>query len=121
MQIGLNTDIVHQGKTLHIQTEDIGATQGYIITHLFLAGSIIDSQRLNYEEDLSMEEIKSLIQSQHQMMIRTLLSGHYNRKILLHRPRTQRTQNHPLAHRSSETSSNERATHKKQLDTKGQA
>ena len=121
MQIGLNTDIVHQGKTLHIQTEDIGATQHYIITHLFLAGSIIDSQRHHYEEDLSKEEIKSLIQLQHQTMIRTLLSGHYNRKILLHRSRAQPTRNLPLACKSPETASNEQVTHKKQLDPKDQA
>jgi hypothetical protein len=105
MQIGLNTDIVHQGKTLHIQTEDVHGTQRYLITHLFLAGSIIDSQRLDYEEELSEEELKSLIRTQHQSVIRALLSGHYNRRLLLHRPRAHTQRDIPLARESTSSTS----------------
>ena len=97
MQIGLNTDVVHQGKTLHIQTEDVIATRRYVITHLFLAGSIIASQRCECEEHQSEEELKGIILKQHQSMIRSVYAGQYNRKILLHRPRANVTRNIPLA------------------------
>ena len=97
MQIGLNTDVVHQGKTLHIQTEDVIATPRYIVTHLFLAGSIIASQRCDCEEHQSEEELKGMIHKQHQSMIRAVYAGQYNRKILLHRPRANATRTIPLA------------------------
>ena len=73
--MGLNTDLIHQGKTLHVQTEDIGYPQGYMITHLFLAGSILATQRLDYEEGLGSEEIQARIRSQHQRMIRAVQTG----------------------------------------------
>ena len=97
MQIGLNTDVVHQGKTLHIQTEDVIATPRYIVTHLFLAGSIIASQRCDCEEHQSEEELKGMIHKQHQSMIRAVYAGQYNRKILLHRPRAHLARNRSLA------------------------
>ena len=97
MQMGLNTDLIHQGKTLHIQTEDVASPQGYIITHLFLAGSILASQRLDYEEGLIPEELKALIRTQHHGMIRAVQAGEYNRKLLLHRPRSNQSSFLPLA------------------------
>ena len=116
MQIGLNTDIVHQGKTLHVQTEDVGDAQRYLITHLFLAGSIIDSQRLDYEDNLSKEELKSLIRTQHQGMIRAILSGQYNRKLLLHRPRATAHDAIPLARHQNPQRSDAQTSQEDQED-----
>ena len=116
MQIGLNTDIVHQGKTLHVQTEDVGDAQRYLVTHLFLAGSIIDSRRLDYEEGLSKEELKGLIRTQHQGVIRAILSGQYNRKLLLHRPRMATTDSIPLARPQNHQKSDAQASQPDQED-----
>ena len=102
MQIGLNTDIVHQGKTLHVQTEDVVAIPRYIVTHVFIAGSIIDSHRTECNEDQSEEELKEIIRAQHQRVIRAIYAGQYNRKLLLHRPRANAHRDIPLArHRAN--------------------
>ena len=116
MQIGLNTDIVHQGKTLHVQTEDVGDAQRYLVTHLFLAGSIIDSRRLDYKEGLSKEELKSLIRTQHQGMIRAIVSGRYNRKLLLHRPRMNTHDTIPLARHQTPQREDDQTTQADQED-----
>ena len=110
MQMGLNTDITHQGKTLHVQTEDVAGAQRELITHVFLAGLIITSERRPYDEDSSAEQVRAQLRSQHQLMIRAVLSGRYDRALLLHRsrPATRDGQAIPLARsktRASEGSS----------------
>ena len=88
MQMGANTDITHQGKTLHVQTEDVnneGSTE--LVTHLFLAGQIIASQRTPYTLEDDSSHVKERLRAQHQEMIRAVLSGRYDRALLLHRSR----------------------------------
>lgn len=88
MQMGANTDIAHQGKTLHVQTEDVsGETSPEIVTHLFLAGQIIVSQRTPYSTDDGSELVRERLRAQHQEMIRAVLSGQHDRALLLSRSR----------------------------------
>ena len=100
MQVGMNSNIHHQAKVLHIQTEDSGFEHGHIITHIFLSGSIIASQKLEYARDSDEMTIKELIRSQHQDMIQALKTGQFDKKILLNRAhRAQGTI--PLARKKS--------------------
>ena len=100
MQVGINSNIHHQAKVLHVQTEDSGYEHGHIITHIFLAGSIIASQKLEYANDSDETTVKELIKSQHQDMVRALKSGQFDKRILLNR--AQRPQGAiPLARKKS--------------------
>ena len=103
MQMGLNTDIQRQGKTIHVQTEDVTTPTHYVITHLFLAGSIIASEQRDYEEGMSADDVKTLVRAQHQEMIRAALSGRYDRALLLHRPRASSRGKLPRARRPTPT------------------
>lgn len=87
MQVGMNTNVHHQGKTLHIQTEDSGSQHGHVITHLFLAGTIIATKKSEYDLNTAPEYLQKLIRSQHQEVINELQSGVYDKKIMLARPR----------------------------------
>ena len=100
MQVGMNSNIHHQAKVLHVQTEDSGYEHGHIITHIFLAGSIIASQKLEYAHESDATTVKELIKSQHQDMVRALRSGQFDKKIFLNR--AQRPQSTiPLARKKS--------------------
>lgn len=101
MQVGINSNIHHQSKVLHVQTEDSGYEHGHIITHIFLAGSIIASQKLEYTPDCDEVRIQELIKSQHQNIITALKSGQFDKKILLNR--AQRPQGAiPLARKKNQ-------------------
>ena len=106
MQVGMNTNVHHQGKTLHIQTEDSGSHHGHIITHLFLAGTIIATKKLEYDSNIASEQLQKLLKTQHQEMINDLQAGQYDKKIILARPR--RAQGTiPLARQSKKNKSSD--------------
>ena len=110
MQMGMNTNVNHQGKILHIQTEDSGSEHPHIITHIFLSGQIIASERLEYK-DFSKEALQQSIKKQHQQMIQDLSSGKYDKKILLARPSKFSKSQIPLARKKrSSTQQEEKLT-----------
>lgn len=48
---GLNEEIEHEGRRLHVQTEDLGAAQAAIRTQIFLTdGSVVYSRRTPYQD-----------------------------------------------------------------------
>lgn len=104
MQVGMNSNITHQGRTLHVQTEDSGHEHGHIITHLFLSGGIIATQRFEYDRQLVDQEIQEAIKDQHQEMIKSIQRGDYNKKILLARPKRAQRGAIPLARKKRESS-----------------
>jgi hypothetical protein len=76
---GINTDIEHAGKTYHVQTEDGGAQNPVIVTHLFAGGAILSSQRVSYADIIKAgpnpEAIRELMKQQHQTMVKNLTSN----------------------------------------------
>jgi hypothetical protein len=82
METGFNTDIEYQKKIFHVQTEESGAQNPVIITHLFYKGAILSSKKTNYSTLLDpkseIEKLKELMKKQHEEMISTLLSGQCN-------------------------------------------
>jgi hypothetical protein len=77
---GINTDIEHAGKTYHVQTEDGGAQNPVIVTHLFAGGAILSSQRVSYADAVKKgpnpEAVRELMKQQHQTMVKNLTSNH---------------------------------------------
>lgn len=78
MLSGINTDIEHEGKIYHVQTEDGGQHNPVIVTHLFAGGAILSSRKISYADILQAgpnpDAIREMMKEQHQAMIKGLTS-----------------------------------------------
>lgn len=79
---GFNHNIKHKGRVFHIQTEDSGAKNPHIITHLFVGGNILASKKTNYDELVGQHDyektVRSMMEEQHKQMLRNLINGVYD-------------------------------------------
>ncbi|MCA9526453.1 MAG: hypothetical protein KC549_09195, partial [Myxococcales bacterium] len=79
---GLNTDVRYKGKTFHIQTEDSGFENPVLITHVFLGGTILGSEKQSYQDAVGRDDVeghvRDLMRAQHRAMYRALLDGRYD-------------------------------------------
>ncbi len=79
---GFNHNIKHKGRVFHIQTEDSGAKNPHIITHLFVGGNILASKKTTYAEIVGQHEfentVRSMMEEQHKQMLRNLINGVYD-------------------------------------------
>jgi len=79
MITGLNTDIEHQGKIYHVQTEDTGQKSATIVTILFQSGAILATRKTGYADIVKAENLpailKDLMNDQHKKMIEDLQTG----------------------------------------------
>ncbi|MFT3709824.1 MAG: hypothetical protein QM817_19515 [Archangium sp.] len=79
---GFNHNIKHKGKVYHVQTEDSGASNPHIITHLFVGGNILATKKSSYTDivkspNLS-ELVREMMEEQHKQMLRNLIGGTYD-------------------------------------------
>lgn len=76
---GFNTNLRHEGKIYHVQTEDSGKARPHIITHVFVEGNIVATQKESYEAYLGREDVneivKDLMKKQHKEMADRITSG----------------------------------------------
>jgi len=81
---GLNSNIKHEGRIFHIQTEDSGRKYAHVISHLFLDGVILASEKNEYKEWLTLPDeqleakLKDLLRRSHRVMIAKLTGGGFN-------------------------------------------
>ncbi len=80
---GFNHNMNYKGKTYHIQTEDCGLSNPFILSHIFLDGMVIDTVRESYLNILSEGEdvhkkVEEMMKKQHLIVIRRLISGFYD-------------------------------------------
>jgi hypothetical protein len=79
---GFNTDIKHNDKVYHIQTEDKGLQNPYIETLVYVGGEILASKKTSYAEQAkqSVDEkwIGSLMEQQHRTMIAAIKRGRFD-------------------------------------------
>src|SRR3972149_2532952 len=65
---GLNSNVTHAGVEYHIQTEDLGRRNPYVLTLVFRAGAIIAREKVNYRDVLGGKapeaEVKSFMARQ---------------------------------------------------------
>jgi hypothetical protein len=82
MLTGFNTDVNHDGKTFHVQTEDKGEANPVIETLIYEGGQILASRRQDYAEKagngMSKETLISLMERQHQAVVRDIRLGKYD-------------------------------------------
>ncbi len=81
MEPGFNSDILYQGKTYHVQTEDWGQDKSFVVTRVFSGGTVVASLKTPYErlEKESFASGRRAIQmgmrEQHEKILDQLVSG----------------------------------------------
>src|SRR5258706_12962334 len=81
MVTGFNTDVQHDGKTFHVQTEDKGLQNPIIETLIYVGGEILAARRTSYADILAAgideKDIAERIETQHNRMILEIRDGKY--------------------------------------------
>ncbi len=79
MLIGYNTNVTYKGKVYHVQTEDSGLSNPFILTLLYHQGAILNSIKTSYahltDRTDFKEQLRDLMKHQHKEMIKTLIAG----------------------------------------------
>lgn len=82
MITGFNTDIKHNDKVYHIQTEDKGLANPYIESLVYVGGEILASKKTSYAEQakVGVDEkwIGGLMEQQHRTMIAAIKRGRFD-------------------------------------------
>lgn len=84
-QLGYNHNIPHRGRLYHVQTEDSGLAKAHIFTHCFYDGTIIASNKVEYDPKATVDDLDAhiigLMQESHKAMIRRLRKSEFDEKI----------------------------------------
>lgn len=85
MEKGFNSDVVFKGMNFHVQTEDWGQQNPYIVSRVYQSGAVIKSIKTSYSEvlgptrfvrpDVNSQAIRLAIRDQHEKILDLLLSG----------------------------------------------
>lgn len=81
MEKGFNSDISWLGREFHVQTEDWGADNPYLVSRVFQNGAVVKSIKTSYSEVLprgpaaESKSIRLAMKIQHQQILDLLLSG----------------------------------------------
>jgi hypothetical protein len=84
MVTGFNTDVKHEGRVYHVQTEDKGLQNPIIETLIYMGGEILTARRTSYadlvERGVEEMEIARRIESQHNRTILDIKNGKFDGK-----------------------------------------
>jgi hypothetical protein len=87
MITGFNTNIRHDGRLFHVQTEDSGRNNPHVISHIYHGGTILASEKQEYHDLLESEdlepEVRNLMEGQHKAMLDGLRKGEFDAVIKL--------------------------------------
>lgn len=81
MQKGYNSDLNIRGKSYHVQTEDWGTANPFIVSRIFCNGAVLRTVKTPYETLLKVgsiyteEAIKDALKTQHNKIIDILVAG----------------------------------------------
>lgn len=81
MEKGFNSDVNWLGTQYHVQTEDWGANNPYLVSRVFHNGAVVKSIKTAYHEILPAQKpvetraIRLAMKIQHQQILDLLLSG----------------------------------------------
>jgi len=82
MLTGFNTDVVHDERTFHVQTEDRGKENPVIETLIYEGGRILDARQRRYLQPdgppLPPDRVAVLLERQHQAVVRDIRLGKYD-------------------------------------------
>jgi hypothetical protein len=81
MQKGFNSDVTVRGQKFHIQTEDWGRRNPFVVSRIFCNGAVIKTIKTSYEVILKggaireEESIKNALHRQHSDILDVLMAG----------------------------------------------
>jgi hypothetical protein len=81
MQKGYNSDIQVRGKNYHVQTEDWGQQNPFLVTRVFCNGAVLKTIKTAYSDALrggpinDREALRLALRQQHNRILDQLLSG----------------------------------------------
>ncbi len=82
MITGFNTDVEHEGRIYHIQTEDKGAGNPVIESLVYLGGEILASRRTSYADlaarGATAAELSERLEAQHRRMVLDVRQGRHD-------------------------------------------
>lgn len=82
MITGYNTDIKHNERVFHLQTEDKGIDNPIIESLIYMGGKIVASRQYSYatllREGYSEKAVQEMLDSQHKKMMRDIRGGKFD-------------------------------------------
>lgn len=78
---GFNSDISVRGTTYHIQTEDWGTENPFLVTRIFCQGAVFKTIKISHDEALKSgsvrghEALRLALKAQHHRVVEDLTSG----------------------------------------------
>ena len=79
MTTGFNTDVAHEGRVYHVQTEDRGKDNPILESLVYIGGTVVAKKLTSYSDRLiagaGEETIASLLKRQHQVIIAAIKAG----------------------------------------------
>jgi hypothetical protein len=84
MEKGFNTDISLAGTRYHIQTEDWGHANPFLVTRIFRDGAVVKSIKTPYREiversrNFDQQAIRQAMREQHERILDRLVSGQFS-------------------------------------------
>lgn len=83
---GLNTDLYLDGKQYHLQTEDWGRQNPYLVTRLYCQGAVVRTLKRSYIDifgtvRISPEVVQVALKHQHEGFAKEFITGRSNIRI----------------------------------------
>lgn len=80
MQKGFNSDVQYKGQSYHVQTEDWGLSNPFLVSRVFRQGVVVKTVKVSYQEafarnKITAEVIQLALRRQHHEMMDSLISG----------------------------------------------
>ncbi len=78
---GFNSDVVSAGTKYHVQTEDWGEQNPYVVTRVYQSGTVVLSFKTSYEKitaasyAVGRQAVRLGMREQHQQVLDQLVSG----------------------------------------------
>ncbi len=78
---GFNSDVVSSGKSYHVQTEDWGEANPFVVTRVYHSGVVVLSMKTSYEKIIltnfatGRQAVRLGMREQHQKVLDQLVSG----------------------------------------------
>lgn len=85
MLTGYNTDFLHRGVVLHVQTEDKGEANPWIESLIYIGGRVVAVERSSYEDLVSagadLSAVAQRMDAQHTALIHAVQGGEYDERL----------------------------------------
>jgi hypothetical protein len=75
MQKGFNSDLNVKGQKYHVQTEDWGYQNPFLVSRVFRNGAVVKTIKTAYETSNTSDAIQRALRAQHTLVVEKLVSG----------------------------------------------